>query len=462
MDQFNGLALMSSMPLCYGKSHGKKPREGVTPEVFLRTCELFLSTLPATADTQKIGLLTRHLRDEAQDWWHYQCCPAEGVPCPYDRVRIKNDYAYFCEQFKKYFFSITDATGLTQDISDVHPKEGEPLTSFLDRLMYTIRPVTTQFQNRTHRRVDNLDLNVAIPEDLNTQMQQHYHPAAGEVAAPLLEDRLRRNVQQLCANVARLVADQTVYDAEYFNIAQVAARNCKQEWQRTTLNKHMHEDHMDVLRLKHAVADVERTRRTPARYASNLVAAVDGQDAGDTPADEDEDDYDPDAAPDDDDDAPDGDDADQVDAIRGAQRGRGRGKSRGGGKGRGKAPPPGKGRGMWCWFCTTSTHFTRDCNDIRKARELWSTNKPKGKGKGKGKDKAGGQQQQAAPQQQQQQQAPQQQYQQQYQQRPAPYRQQPQHHGGWSQPMDVDASTSSAQFYAAGPSYAHDQPAENY
>ncbi len=461
MEQFNGLALMSSMPLCYGKSHGKKPRDGVTPEVFLRTCELFLTTLgQATPDAQKIGLLTRHLREEAQDWWHFQCCAPEGVPSPYDRHRIKNDYAYFCEQFRQYFFAITDASGLTQDISDVQPKEGEPLSSYLDRLMYTIRPVTTQFQNRTHRRVDNLDLNASIPEDLNTQMREHFHPVAPNPPAPILEARLRTNLQQLCANVARQVANYTVYDAEYFNIAQIAARNCKQEWQRTTLNKHMHEDTMDVMRLKAAVTEVERTRRTPVRYASNLVAAAEGHDDDDGAADNEDDDFDPDAPPEDDNDGPPDQEPEPVDAVRGGHRGRGRG--RGAGRGRGKAPPKAGGaRGLWCWFCLTTTHMSKDCNDIRKAREMWSLNKPKGKGKGKGK----GQQQQQQQQPQQQQQNPQQaQYQQS---QPRQQQQQQQYYGqprqgGWQQPMEVDAAASAAQFYAEGPAYARDQPAENY
>ena len=392
----NTLQLLSALPACYGRAPNGRPKKGESPETFLQSLELhFHSIDPHMAPVQKIALVTRNLRGECRDWWLHQCNPIEGAPRRYED-RIQTDYDYFKNAFKEYFFSITDTSGLTQDISDVVPAEGELIAQYLDRLLYTIRPVTAEFQKRTARRTAAVNFDNLRNEDLVNALRDLYPvaPAAGgPVPDPVIapQDTLIGAIRAFVTRAAAHAANLAVFDAEYFNIAQVAARNIKQDFMRTTIRKHMHVDDMDLTQLKMHATTAEKARTPNARFASTLVNEIDVAEIDDAsqapPADGDS--GESDSATDDEYGAP----------VNYAQRSGYRGK-----KARGKGPPSASRKakagsaatptGKWCEFCQSATHNTSECRSMKAARELWLQHNPPKPRRGKGKKDGGAQQQQ--------------------------------------------------------------------
>lgn len=447
MDAINGLSLVSAMPVCHGKA--QRGRKGETPERFLRQLQLFIGSLPAaTTDTQKINLVTRNLRGEAQDWWVYTCNPAENAPSIYDRRRIKEDFDYFVAQFKAQFYSIADTTALTDDISDVLQRDAEALTSFLDRLMYTLRPVTVQMQERGTRRAEQHDYTECIPNWFLLELDAAFRP---DNPIPLLRARVNQAIQEIAINAGRMATILDVYDHEYLNVARTAIRNTKHEWAKSALRKHMHPDMMDLRQLREAVEKVEKTKRQGADFASNIVSVINDEDEqdGTDQYDGEEEEYDQDVEEDE-------ESYDETIApIRGGRGFRGRGRGRGGraaprgGRGRGKGPAgntagaprkPSATSSKWCWWCLSSTHDTEVCRSIKSAREQINANKPQKSRKPRGQQQ---QQQQAQPAQQ-----------------PQPAQPPP----AWQQPMDVDAAAANASSNAVyiDPAVIDYRPAVNY
>ncbi len=149
----NNLSILQTIPLFYGNVNGR-PVHGETAERFMRSIRHTIGTMiPEPTNKVKIGMVVRHLRDLAHDWWFHRCLTPPGAPCAYDRHRIETDFDYFCQQFEAKFFASRDQLSISTDLSDVKPRDGELASQYLDRLMYAARPVSALSRERAVQQV---------------------------------------------------------------------------------------------------------------------------------------------------------------------------------------------------------------------------------------------------------------------------------------------------------------------
>jgi len=127
MAQNNHAALLSTVPLCYGRYQS----QGVTPERFIDAVQGLLETLPATVTgTERVALIARNLRGPAHDWFHYQVKTRRGIPGRFGEAAV-NDPEEFIKAFSESFFCITGTAGLSDNLSDIHPQGKETPEMFL-------------------------------------------------------------------------------------------------------------------------------------------------------------------------------------------------------------------------------------------------------------------------------------------------------------------------------------------
>jgi hypothetical protein len=448
----NGTSIINAIPNYHGSVGSQKD----SAERFLQSMNRTLNAIiPALTEPQRIQLLSRNLRERAWDWFENQCQPPEYMPCQYDRVRILNNWEYFCQAFKKKFFVARDQTSISDDISDVKPRQGEPASMYMDRLQTTLRPVSTLLHERwvglaTARAA------YTVPADIATiwQLIRNLEGFPAEVTL----NRIHVAVAEACQQACRELAAQLVADNEFLNVSRVAGKNSLQDYARDVIREHMLAANMTFHDLQQLVSARERIKRAPAMSAQAFVAAVPpsndtSENGGEGPVpveavEEDEDDEEVENNP---------EYVAELAALNARfgkkKKKRGPPQKKGGAKQqqqpRGQKNLQGKPGGQpsnephWCFYCQVATHKTSVCRKMSGAKQHYDANPP-------ARPKSG--RKPWPPQQQQQQQ----------QGNPRQFQGYGQQQQGYGQredePMDVGKTSSAEGQYQQPPNYQHPPP----
>ena len=383
-DPIGNVSILQSIPHYHGSVGNPKD----SAERFLQSVRRTLAALtPEPTDRRKIALLTRHLQGRAFDWYENSCHPPRHMRCAYDRDRIDTDFDYFCEQFKQKFFVARDQTSISDDISDVRPKEKEPASIYMDRLIFTLRPVTVLLHDRWVARVNaqpNYDQDV--PANARTLWQEI--AAIPGLPAAITQERFFQVLGTMAQNASRRMAGMFAEDNEFLNVARVAAKHATQEYARDVIREHMLDDGMTLHDLQHRVTLRERIKRAPAMSAQAFVASTTVEGANDDDGNVCE------IQTDQTDEAQDADvDAEEeamLEAVRAQFRKKKKQTSnkRKGANKQQQQPPRGQkitagqpggppsGEPQWCWYCKVATHKTSVCRKMNGAREHYDANPP--------------------------------------------------------------------------------------
>lgn len=384
----NGTSILNAVPLYHGSVGNAKD----SAERFLQSMRRTLDAIiPAVTQEQRIQFTARNLRDRAWDWFEHHCQPPAYMPCEYDRTRILQDWEYFCTAFRNKFFVAKDQSSISDDISDVKPRDREPASIYMDRLQFTLRPVTTLMHTRWIAHVNSRDA-YAVPADVQTMWNQIRNLEG--LPADVTFDRMRGWFFTACQTACRELAAQLVADSEFLNVARVAGRNALQEYARDVIREHMLSDGMTLHNLHQLVAARERIKRAPAMSAQAFVAAVSPSDDKDEngevgPVDA--------VGGEHDEDDEEHDEAFQAElcALRARFGKKKKGPPRKKGGAKQQQPPRGsknlQGRPggapsseqQWCYYCNVGTHKTSECRKMSGARNHFQNNPPPAKPKGR-------------------------------------------------------------------------------
>lgn len=432
----NTLSILSTMPYFHGRGNGRKVKDGDTAERFIRNMEgHFRVMTPQPTDAQKIGYVTRHLKGSALDWWFHRCLTPEGAPCWYDRARIDTDYDYFEQQFKKQWFTVYDQRVISDNIDDVQQESGEGPTAFIERLMYTLRPVTTVIQaraaaaERALANYDNLRPARLVQGLTSLRTIEAHFPNGFD-----LETDIVAPIAAFVQAGALQAINRTVYDMEFLNIARTAARKLKQDYARNVVRQNLSVQPMDLDRLQELVQALENVHRPQPQYASTQQQVSAVEEANEDPSESQEAESD---------EQQDEEDSAGVDSLKGA-------------KGKKKKGPPAKQQqgkqtapAKFCDFCDFKGHTMAECRNFQRFKQERDAQRREKKQQKRWGNRKGQGYQGQQPQQQQQQQQPRQ---------PQGYAPQHNHgayHGARAVPMDVGQTSS-----AVAPQFVTPDPLE--
>ncbi len=335
-------------PLFYGAGPKNSAQSGATtPEQFLAYIE-HTKVVGNLSDQQAIHRATLLFRGEASSWWTFFVkVPTSGL----DYARLTTNWDYFCERFKKHFFTVRDNRDTVSNITDIKQKSDESILQFFTRLASALQQQSELSTDYTNSAADALDYSSVVPQAFRDFLDNPSGNAA--LTAAQAKEHFETCARALLKQGVRLRRDHEFYE----NVARTAAANAADPKMKLFLRKKIFEADRSLETLMDMAVTEEKAHRKLPEYDT---AAVDGEHNTTEEPEEDTD--------------------DQLAAAIGQQgRGRGRpqqfrgggrgsGANRGGpqrGKGRGRQPPYIKGQNG-CDHCKVGTHQTKDCRQLQR------------------------------------------------------------------------------------------------